>query len=122
VEDVKLNFHAVSNLTLILSYRSDPVTGCIKARKKPCHPFDKRQNKLQWQRKEESLRMTQFKSLCNKLLATQFILNWRFLTVIGYAASNGRTIAENMENECNEAEVICIKLSQNSSGGRMKIM
>lgn len=53
--------------------------------------------------------MTQFKFLCNKLLATQFILNWRFLTVIGYATSNGKTISENLKNECNEAEVICIK-------------
>jgi hypothetical protein len=53
--------------------------------------------------------MTQFKSVCNNLLATQFILNWRFLTVIGYATSNGRTIVENLEKECNEAEVISIK-------------
>jgi len=53
--------------------------------------------------------MTQFKSLCIKLLTTQFILNWRFLTVICYAALNGRTVAENLENECNEDEVICIK-------------
>ena len=53
--------------------------------------------------------MTQFKYVCNKLLATQFILNWRFLTVRGYATSNGKTIAENLEKECNEVEVICIK-------------
>jgi hypothetical protein len=53
--------------------------------------------------------MTQFKCLCNKLIATQFILSSGFLTVIGYIASNGRTISENLENECNEVEVICIK-------------
>lgn len=103
-------------MTLIWSYQSDPLSSCFIARKKPCHPFGNRLTKSQWQRKEESLLMTQCKSLCNKLLATQFILNWRFLTVICYAASNGRTVAENLENECNEAEVICIKFISNLSG------